>query len=68
MGINLALGVLYSWSVISKEIPADWQWSEAAKSLPYSVACLVFAFIMVPAGRMQDRIGPASRRASAGCW
>lgn len=58
MGINLALGVLYSWSVVSKEIPADWQWSEAAKSLPYSVACLVFAFIMVPAGRMQDRIGP----------
>ena len=58
MGINLALGVLYSWSVISKAIPADWQWSEAAKSLPYSVACLVFAIIMVPAGRMQDRIGP----------
>lgn len=58
MGINLALGVLYSWSVISKEVPADWGWSEAGKSLPYSVACLVFAFIMVPAGRMQDRIGP----------
>lgn len=57
-GINLALGVLYAWSVISKEIPADWEWSETAKSLPYSVACLVFAFIMVPAGRMQDRIGP----------
>lgn len=58
MGINLALGVLYSWSVVSKEIPESWQWSEAAKSLPYSVACLVFAFIMVPAGRMQDKIGP----------
>ncbi len=57
-GINLALGVLYSWSVVSKEIPAEWGWTEAAKSLPYSVACLVFAFIMVPAGRMQDRIGP----------
>jgi OFA family oxalate/formate antiporter-like MFS transporter len=58
LGINLALGVLYSWSVVSKEIPAAWGWTEAAKSLPYSVACLVFAFIMVPAGRMQDRIGP----------
>ncbi len=58
MGINLALGVLYAWSVVSKEIPAAWNWSEAGKSLPYSVACLVFAFIMVPAGRMQDRIGP----------
>jgi MFS transporter, OFA family, oxalate/formate antiporter len=58
MGINLALGVLYSWSVISKEIPTAWGWTEAARSLPYSVACLVFSLIMVPAGRMQDRIGP----------
>jgi OFA family oxalate/formate antiporter-like MFS transporter len=58
MGINLALGVLYSWSVVSKEIPKEWGWSEAAKSLPYSVACLVFSLIMVPAGRMQDRMGP----------
>src|SRR5262245_39582681 len=58
LGINLALGVLYSWSVVSKKIPAEWGWSEADKSWPYSVACLVFALIMVPAGRMQDRIGP----------
>jgi len=58
VGINLVLGVLYSWSVISKKIPADWNWTEADKSLPYSVACLVFSLAMVPAGRMQDRIGP----------
>jgi OFA family oxalate/formate antiporter-like MFS transporter len=58
MGINLALGVLYSWSVVSKKIPADWNWSEADRAWPYAVACLVFSLIMVPAGRMQDRIGP----------
>ena len=58
MGINLALGVLYTWSVISKEIPAEWNWSEADKSWPYSVACLVFCLVMVPAGRMQDSLGP----------
>jgi OFA family oxalate/formate antiporter-like MFS transporter len=58
MGINLALGVLYSWSVISKAIPPEWGWSEAQKSLPYSIAILTFAFMMVPAGRLQDRIGP----------
>jgi len=57
-GINLALGVLYSWSVISKNIPAEWGWSETAKALPYTIACLVFAFMMVPAGRLQDRFGP----------
>jgi OFA family oxalate/formate antiporter-like MFS transporter len=58
MGINLALGVLYTWSVISKGVPAEWGWSEAAKSWPYAMACLIFCLVMVPAGRMQDRIGP----------
>lgn len=58
MGINLALGVLYSWSVISKAIPADWGWNEAGRALPYSVACLMFSLTMVPAGRLQDRFGP----------
>ncbi len=58
VGINLALGILYTWSVISKDIPADWNWKEADKSLPYAVACLMFSLMMVPAGRLQDRIGP----------
>ncbi|MBI5119144.1 OFA family MFS transporter [Candidatus Poribacteria bacterium] len=57
-GINLALGVLYTWSVISKAIPSEWGWNEAQRALPYSIACIVFAVIMVAAGRMQDRIGP----------
>jgi OFA family oxalate/formate antiporter-like MFS transporter len=57
-GINLALGVLYTWSVISKAIPQEWGWNEAQRALPYSVACIVFALVMVAAGRMQDKIGP----------
>jgi MFS transporter, OFA family, oxalate/formate antiporter len=58
VGINLALGILYTWSVVSKEIPADWKWSETERSWPYSIACLVFALMMVPAGRLQDKVGP----------
>jgi OFA family oxalate/formate antiporter-like MFS transporter len=58
MGINLALGILYTWSVISKGIPEEWGWNESDKSWPYSVACLVFCLIMVPAGRMQDKLSP----------
>jgi OFA family oxalate/formate antiporter-like MFS transporter len=57
-GINLALGVLYTWSVISKGVPTAWNWSETDKSLPYAIACLVFCLVMIPAGRMQDKIGP----------
>lgn len=58
MGVNLALGILYTWSVISKGIPAEWGWNESDKSWPYSVACLVFCLVMVPAGRMQDKLSP----------
>ncbi len=57
-GINLALGILYAWSVIKGGIPDSWGWSNADKALPYSVACIVFALAMVPAGRLQDVIGP----------
>jgi len=58
LGVNLALGILYTWSVISKRVPAEWEWSQADKSWPYSIACLAFCLVMVPAGRMQDRFGP----------
>jgi len=58
MGINLALGILYTWSVISKHVPENWGWNEDDKSLPYMFACLVFSIVMVPAGRMQDKLSP----------
>ncbi len=58
LGINLALGILYTWSVIGKKVPAEWGWSETGRSIPYAIACLVFSIVMVPAGKMQDRIGP----------
>jgi len=57
-GINLALGVLYTWSVIKAAIPAEWGWTAAQKSDPYAIAIFVFALAMIPAGRLQDKIGP----------
>lgn len=58
MGVNLALGILYAWSVIKAAIPDSWGWNNADKALPYSICCLIFALAMVPAGRLQDKIGP----------
>jgi OFA family oxalate/formate antiporter-like MFS transporter len=66
MGINLALGILYTWSVISKGIPDEWGWNETHKVLPYMFCCLIFSLVMVPAGRMQDKIGPRSVAAIGG--
>lgn len=57
-GINLSLGVLYSWSVFAAALTEQLAWSKTAASLPYTVACAIFALIMVPGGRLQDRYGP----------
>jgi OFA family oxalate/formate antiporter-like MFS transporter len=66
LGINLALGVLYSWSVVAKELVKSWEWSTGQASLPYAVACGVFAASMVVAGRLQDRFGPRIVAAAGG--
>ena len=57
-GIGLVLGILYVWSVIVSGIPSAWGWSNADKALPYSIMAIMFSFMMVPAGQMQDRFGP----------
>lgn len=63
LGINLALGVLYSWSVIAKTlskpvVEGGWGWTSGQASLPYAIAVGVFAVSMVAAGRAQDQFGP----------
>ncbi len=57
-GINLALGILYTWSVLKSAMAKEWGWNAASTALPYSVAVLTFAFATVPAGRLQDKFGP----------
>ena len=56
-GTNLALGVLYSWSVFADGLRANG-WSATHTQIPYMVACAVFALLMVPAGSLQDKRGP----------
>lgn len=57
-GINLALGVLYSWSIFAKELVSSWNWTTGAASVPYAVAVAFFAAILAFGGRAQDRYGP----------
>lgn len=67
LGINLALGVLYAWSIFKGAIKASieqggpdaFQWSLSSINDPYALCCLVFAIAMVFAGKCQDKIGPA---------
>ncbi|TCT15389.1 OFA family oxalate/formate antiporter-like MFS transporter [Natranaerovirga pectinivora] len=57
-GINLVLGMLYIWSIMNKNLVSNYNWSSTEASLPYSVCIVVFAFIMIFAGRLQDKKGP----------
>ena len=57
-GIGVVLGILYVWSVVKSGIPDAWEWSNADKALPYSIMAIAFSFTMVPAGRLQDLLGP----------
>ena len=58
IGINLALGVLYAWSMFKGAIEKSFGWDAARLNDPYAVCCLVFAFSMILAGRCQDKVGP----------
>jgi len=63
LGLNLALGILYAWSMFSKQLTepvasGGFGWSRTAATLPYTIAIACFALIMVPAGRLQDKLGP----------
>src|SRR5678816_547563 len=57
-GINLALGVLYTWSMFKAAIGKEFGWRSAQLNDPYALCCLVFAFSMILAGRCQDKLGP----------
>jgi MFS family permease len=67
LAINLALGVLYAWSIFKGAIKASiekggegaFHWDIASINDPYAVCCLAFAFSMIVAGKCQDKIGPA---------
>lgn len=65
-GINLALGILYTWSIFKGAIRQSieeggegaFNWDLASLNDPYAICCIVFAFIMILAGKCQDRFGP----------
>ena len=58
LGINLALGVLYTWSLFKATIEKEFGWQGSQLNDPYALCCLVFAFAMIFAGRCQDKFGP----------
>jgi OFA family oxalate/formate antiporter-like MFS transporter len=58
IGINLCLGVLYTWSMFTSALTGKLAWTAAEALTPYAIALGMFGLTMVFAGRLQDRIGP----------
>lgn len=66
IGINLTLGILYTWSVfktaISQSIASGtaggFDWDPASLNDPFALCCLVFSCATILAGWCQDRLGP----------
>jgi len=57
-GINLALGILYTWSMFKGAIEKEFGWRGSQLNDPYALCCLMFAVAMIFAGRCQDKFGP----------
>lgn len=65
LGINLALGILYTWSIFKQAIKESvlakdgvFNWDMASLNDPFAVCCLMFTVAMVFAGRIQDKLSP----------
>jgi len=58
LSINLILGVLYAWGVVAKALVGVSHWSKTDATMPFTVATVCFAGMMVFAGRCQDKFGP----------
>jgi OFA family oxalate/formate antiporter-like MFS transporter len=72
--VNLCLGILYAWSVWKAQLTADashpagspmtglnagWHYlTDAQATWAYALCGLIFALVMIPGGRLQDRYGP----------
>jgi len=65
LGINLALGILYTWSIFKQSIKESilvgdgrFNWDIASLNDPFAVCCLMFTVAMIFAGRIQDKLSP----------
>ncbi|MCP4160154.1 MAG: OFA family MFS transporter [Deltaproteobacteria bacterium] len=70
--VNLCLGILYAWSIWKSALVntklagtvmtgtnAGWTYiTNAQAATPYTLCIIIFALLMIPGGRIQDKYGP----------
>jgi len=56
--LSLMGGMSYAWGSFVVPLKEQWGWTAAQAHLPFTVMVITFALTMIPAGWLQDRIGP----------
>src|SRR5690554_7840711 len=56
--INFMTGMMYAWSILSKTLVEQLNWTSKEASLPYTVFTVIFPLAMVFFGKFQDQKGP----------
>lgn len=56
--LTLMGGFSYAWGVFTVPMVEKFGWTKAEAALPFTVFMVIFALAMIPAGRLQDKIGP----------
>lgn len=56
--LSLMGGMSYAWGSFVVPLVKDWGWTATQAVLPFTVLIIVFAITMIPAGWVQDKIGP----------
>ena len=64
--MNLALGVIYAWSVFVAPFEEQFQWTRTEVSVVFTIAILSVGSWFVVAGFLQDRFGPRRVAAAGG--
>jgi OFA family oxalate/formate antiporter-like MFS transporter len=56
--VQVILGTVYAFSVFVHPLELEFGWDRTTTQWAFSIALATFAIVMIPAGRLQDRIGP----------
>ena len=56
--VQVVLGTMYGFSVFVLPLQREFGWDRSTTQWAFSLAIATFAAVMIPAGRLQDRIGP----------
>ena len=56
--LSLTGGMSYAWGSFVVPLTKEWGWTIAQANMPFTVMIIVFSLTMIPAGYIQDRIGP----------